>query len=67
MDVVVNSRSKHIEELIRRGMMPLQSLALTLQANHHVDSGAFLPVIERRVFYPFTLDLIMFTYSRLTF
>jgi len=55
---VVNSRSKHIEELIRRGMMPVQSLALTLQANRHVDSGSFLPVSERRVFYPFITKLM---------
>jgi hypothetical protein len=58
MAVVVTSRSKQIEELIRRGMMPLQSVALTLQANRHVDSGAFLPAIERKVFYPFITKLM---------
>lgn len=51
-------RFKQIEELVRLGLMPLNTLPLLKQALSHYEHDAFLPLTERRVFYHFLQQLM---------
>jgi hypothetical protein len=51
-------RLKQIEELVRMGLMPLNTLPLLKQALSHYEHDAFLPLTERRVFYMFLKQLM---------
>lgn len=53
-----DERSKQIEQLVRMGMMPVQYLPWLNMALQGVDTDAFLPLNQRRVFYDFTQKIM---------
>lgn len=44
---------KKVEELVRMGLMPVQNIPWLAQALRHMQSDAYLPLVERRVLYDF--------------
>lgn len=46
-------RLKQVEQLVRLGLMPVQYLPLLNRALNHIESDAFLPANERKIFYNF--------------
>lgn len=42
-----------VEELVRMGLMPVQNIPWLAQAMRHMQTDAYLPLVERRVLYEF--------------
>lgn len=51
-------RLKQIEELVRMGLMPLNTIPLLKQALTHYEQDVFLPLTERRIFYLFIKQIM---------
>jgi hypothetical protein len=59
----MDTRDKQIETLVRLGLMPVQYLPFLHMALQGIDTDAFLPLNQRRVFYDFVKKLMNLSFN----